>query len=118
MTSTHPGVDVAATSSKLPYVALLLGILSVPGSILTWDTSLPGEGFVWGLPLAVAAVVAGYVALRVQRRRPAGRRRRARPRRRDGADGRRLDGPRRDLTVRGRAAGVRGRACGPRTLSA
>ena len=65
MTSTHPGVDVAATSSKLPFVALLLGILSVPGSILTWDTSLPGEGFVWGLPLAVAAVVAGYVAVRV-----------------------------------------------------
>jgi hypothetical protein len=68
MTSTHPnqsaGVDVAATSSKLPFVALVLGILSVPGSILTWDTSLPGEGFVWGLPIAVAAVVAGFVALR------------------------------------------------------
>ena len=64
MTSTHPGVDVAATSSRLPFVALVLGILSVPGSILTWDTSLPGEGFVWGLPLAVAAVVAGYVAAR------------------------------------------------------
>jgi hypothetical protein len=68
MTSTQPhrsaGVDVAATSSKLPFVALVLGILSVPGSILTWDTSLPGEGFVWGLPLAVAAVVAGLVALR------------------------------------------------------
>ena len=66
MTSTqHPGVDVAATSSKLPYVALILGILSVPGSILTWDSSLPGEGFVWGLPLAFAAVVTGYVAVRV-----------------------------------------------------
>ena len=64
MTSTHPGVDVAATTSKLPFVALVLGILSVPGSILTWDTSLPGEGFVWGLPIAVAAVVAGFVALR------------------------------------------------------
>ncbi len=64
MTSTHPGVDVAATTSKLPFVALVLGILSVPGSILTWDTSLPGEGFVWGLPMAVAAVVTGVLALR------------------------------------------------------
>ena len=46
MTSTHPhqstGVDVAATSSKLPFVALVLGILSIPGSILTWDSGLPG----------------------------------------------------------------------------
>jgi hypothetical protein len=68
MTSTHPtrsaGVDVAATSSKLPFVALVLGILSVPGSILTWDSGLPGEGFVWGLPVAIAAVVVGFVALR------------------------------------------------------
>jgi hypothetical protein len=69
MTSTpHPGqsagVDVAASSSRLPYVALILGILSVPGSILTWDSGLPGEGFVWGLPVAVAAVVVGVTALR------------------------------------------------------
>ena len=60
MTSTqHPssaGVDVAATSSRLPYVALVLGLLSVPGSILTWDSGLPGQGFVWGLPVAVAVV--------------------------------------------------------------
>jgi len=39
-------------------------VLSVPGSILTWDTGLPGEGFVWGLPVAVAAVAVGLVALR------------------------------------------------------
>ena len=69
MTSTqHPrqsaGVDVAASSSRLPYVALILGILSVPGSILTWDSGLPGEGFVWGLPVAVAAVAVGIAALR------------------------------------------------------
>jgi hypothetical protein len=73
MTSTqHPhqsagrstGVDVAATSSRLPYVALVLGLLSVPGSILTWGSGLPGQGFVWGLPVAVAAVGVGIAALR------------------------------------------------------
>jgi hypothetical protein len=64
MTSTPVGVDVAASTSKLPYVALVLGILSVPGSILTWDSGLPGEGFVWGLPVAVAAVAVGIAALR------------------------------------------------------
>ncbi len=64
MTSTHPAVDVAATTSRLPYVALVLGILSVPGSILTWDSGLPGEGYVWGLPVALLAVVLGATALR------------------------------------------------------
>jgi hypothetical protein len=70
MTSTHPGqstgVDVAAKASRLPYVALTLGILSVPGSIMTWDTSLPGEGYVWGLPVGLLAVVLGIVALRAR----------------------------------------------------
>jgi hypothetical protein len=69
MSSTHhpsssTGVDVAATTSRLPYVALVLGILSVPGSVLTWDSGLPGEGFVWGLPVAVAAVATGVAAVR------------------------------------------------------
>lgn len=65
MTNISSGVDLAAQQSARPsYVALILGALSVPGSILTWDSGLPGEGFVWGLPLAVAAVVAGIVALR------------------------------------------------------
>ena len=36
----------------------------MPGSILTWDSGLPGEGFVWGLPVAVAAVAVGIAALR------------------------------------------------------
>jgi hypothetical protein len=63
--SSERGVDLAGQhSARSSYVALLLGALSVPGSILTWDSGLPGEGFVWGLPLAVAAVVAGIVALR------------------------------------------------------
>ena len=69
MTNISSGVDLAAQqsaqqSARPSYVALVLGALSVPGSILTWDSGLPGEGFVWGLPLAVAAVVAGIVALR------------------------------------------------------
>jgi hypothetical protein len=66
--SSARGVDIAARSdgrsARTSYVALLLGVLSVPGSILTWDSRLPGEGFVWGLPVAVAAVVAGVLALR------------------------------------------------------
>ena len=43
MTITHPGVDVAATHQQLPYISLILGILSVPGSILTWDTASPAR---------------------------------------------------------------------------
>ncbi len=66
--STAHGVDIAgkshSRSARTSYVALVLGILSLPGSLLTWDTGLPGEGFVWGLPVAVAAVIAGVVALR------------------------------------------------------
>ena len=41
MTTHQPinhGVDVAATPSRVSYISLILGILSVPGSILTWDT--------------------------------------------------------------------------------
>ena len=68
MTSTHPtrqsGVDIAAERTVLPYLALLAGILSVPGSILTWDSGLPGEGFAWGLPFAVVAIVLGIAAVR------------------------------------------------------
>jgi hypothetical protein len=67
MTTHQPinsGVDVAAaTPSRVSYISLILGILAVPGSILTWDT-LPGEGFVWGLPPALLAVGFGVHALR------------------------------------------------------
>ncbi len=65
--SSARGVDIAgrqSSSIRSSYVALVLGVLSVPGSILTWGSGLPGQGFVWGLPLAVAAVVAGVVAVR------------------------------------------------------
>jgi hypothetical protein len=58
----HGSVDVAATPSRTSYVSLILGILSVPGSILTWDT-LPGQGFAWGLPPAPLAVGVGIYAV-------------------------------------------------------
>jgi hypothetical protein len=62
--SSAHGVDIAARPARTSYVALILGVLSVPGSIMTWDSGLPGEGWVWGLPLAVAALVVGIIALR------------------------------------------------------
>ena len=39
-----------------------LALLSVPGSTFAWD--LPGGGFVFGFPPAIAAVVLGALALR------------------------------------------------------
>jgi len=60
----HGGVDVTATPSRVSFVSLILGILAVPGSLLTWDSSLPGEGFVWGAPVALAAVLVGFYAAR------------------------------------------------------
>ena len=64
MSNTNHSVNVqAGSTSRTATVALILGILSVPGSILTWDT-LPGGGFVWGLPLAVLAVILGVKAVR------------------------------------------------------
>jgi hypothetical protein len=60
MTSTASSIDLSARPAR-PVLALVLALLSVPGSMLTWDT-LPGGGFVWGLPLAVAAIVLGVHA--------------------------------------------------------
>jgi hypothetical protein len=60
MASTASSIDVSARPAR-PVLALVLAVLSVPGSMLTWDT-LPGGGFVWGLPLAVAAIVLGVDA--------------------------------------------------------
>ena len=64
MSNGQHSVNVGPTAtSRASTVALVLGILSLPGSLLAWDT-LPGGGFVWGLPLAVAAVAVGPPAVR------------------------------------------------------
>ena len=60
MASTASSIDLSARPAR-PVLALVLALLSVPGSMLTWDT-LPGGGFVWGLPFAVAAIVLGIQA--------------------------------------------------------
>lgn len=58
--TTARGVDVAARATH-PVLALVLALISVPGSIMTWD-ELPGGGFVWGLPFAIVAVALGVQA--------------------------------------------------------
>ncbi len=64
MSNSQHSVNVGPNAtSRASIIALVLGILSLPGSLLAWDT-LPGGGFVWGLPLAIAAVVAGAQAVR------------------------------------------------------
>ena len=47
-------------------IALVLAVLSVPGSILTWDV-LPGGGFVWGAPLALTAIALAVPSLPASR---------------------------------------------------
>src|SRR5262245_53918772 len=54
-------IDLAPPAGR-PWIALLLSILSIPGSTLAWD--LPLGGLWIGLPLAVAAIVVGRGALR------------------------------------------------------
>jgi hypothetical protein len=51
----------AAAPRGYPGLALALALVSVPGSLLSWDT-LPGGGFVFGAPLAIVAVVLGVQA--------------------------------------------------------
>jgi tetrahydromethanopterin S-methyltransferase subunit C len=63
----RPAVDIAPRTAR-PGLALLLALLSVPGSTIAWD--LPAGGLWIGLPLAVAAIVLGLRA----RREGAGRR--------------------------------------------
>jgi hypothetical protein len=62
MASTARGIDLSARPAR-PVLALVLALLSVPGSTLTWDT-LSGGGYVFGAPLAVAAIVLGVQARR------------------------------------------------------
>ena len=63
-TVTRSPVDIAAGRAARPGLALLLALLSVPGSTVAWE--LPSGGFWIGLPLAVAAVVLALRARRVR----------------------------------------------------
>ena len=61
--SAHAPIDLAPAARPRPTLALLHGILAVPGSTLAWDRPGPG-GFYIGLPLALAAIVLGVRARR------------------------------------------------------
>lgn len=61
-TAERPAVDVAPSQAR-PGLALVLALLSVPGSTLAWD--LPAGGLWIGLPLAVAAIVLAVRARRI-----------------------------------------------------
>ncbi|MEA2190829.1 MAG: hypothetical protein QOI73_950 [Solirubrobacteraceae bacterium] len=56
--SMNRTVDVGpATTKARPGLALLLAILSVPGTTMVWDLDVPLPGFWIGLPLGIAAIV-------------------------------------------------------------
>jgi len=55
--SARPGVDVTA-SRTYPGLALILALISVLGSLFSWDL-FEGGGFVFGFPPAIAAVALG-----------------------------------------------------------
>jgi biotin transporter BioY len=61
-TTSRGGVDLAVQRTH-PGLALALAILSVPGSTVAWDV-LPGGGFVFGFPPAIAAIYLGLQARR------------------------------------------------------
>jgi hypothetical protein len=73
-TATHPkdqqlessasrsGITSAERAATRPGLALVLALISVPGSTLAWD--LPAGGLWIGLPLAVAAIALGMRAVR------------------------------------------------------
>jgi hypothetical protein len=66
----RPAVDVAPPRGR-PALALLLAILSVPGTTMAWDLSVPLAGLWIGGPLGVAAIVLGLRARRERRSRAA-----------------------------------------------
>lgn len=59
--ATRSAIDIGPTEAR-PWLVLLCGILSVPGSTIAWD--LPAGGLWIGLPLAIAAIVLGVRARR------------------------------------------------------
>lgn len=62
-TTLNRSVDVGETRA-LPGLALLLAILSVPGTTMVWDLDVPVPGFWIGGPLGVAAII---LAVRARR---------------------------------------------------
>ena len=60
-TLNRPAVDVGPPQAH-PGLALVLGLLSLPGSTIAWD--LPLGGLWIGLPLGIAAIVLGIRARR------------------------------------------------------
>lgn len=60
-TVNRPAVDVGPQRAR-PGLALLLALLSVPGSTIAWD--LPAGGLWIGLPLGLAAIALGIRARR------------------------------------------------------
>jgi hypothetical protein len=58
-TLNRPAVDVGPQRAR-PGLALLLAVLSVPGSTIAWE--LPAGGLWIGLPLGLAAIVIGIRA--------------------------------------------------------
>lgn len=60
-TFARPAVDVGRRPARAG-LALVLALLSIPGSTLAWD--LPFGGLWIGLPLGVAAIVLGLRARR------------------------------------------------------
>src|SRR3954447_20596076 len=61
-TAHRPAVDIAPEQAARPGLALLLALLSLPGSTIAWE--LPAGGLWIGLPLGVAAIVLGIRAQR------------------------------------------------------
>ena len=55
-TVNRAAVDIAPQRTR-PGLALILALLSIPGSTIAWD--LPAGGLWIGLPLAIAAIVLG-----------------------------------------------------------
>ena len=58
-TLNRPAVDVGPPQAR-PGLALVLGLLSIPGSTIAW--SLPAGGLWIGLPLGIAAILLGVRA--------------------------------------------------------
>jgi hypothetical protein len=61
--SMNRTVDVGPTRAR-PGLALLLALLSIPGTTMVWDLDVPVPGLWIGGPLGVAAIVLGVRARR------------------------------------------------------